>query len=50
MLASFDFGGSVLAGDFGGSEWDGVGFFKESDVPFYFLFFLAFNAHHVWFL
>ena len=30
MLASFDFGGSVLGGDFGGSEWGDVlvSFFK----------------------
>ena len=36
MLASFDFGGSVLAGDFGGSERGGVDFFKESGVLFSF--------------
>ena len=36
MLASFDFGGSVLAVDFGGSERGGVDFFKESGVLFSF--------------
>ena len=36
MLASFDFGGCVLAGDFGGSERGGVDFFKESGVFFSF--------------
>ena len=44
MLASFDLGGSVLAGDFGGSEWGGVDFFRESDVPFSLPFFLAFTG------
>ena len=38
MLASFDFGGSVLAGDFGGSERGGVDFFKEPGVLFSFSF------------
>ena len=36
-MASFDFGGSVLAGDFGGSERGGVDFFKESGVLFSFV-------------
>ena len=43
MLASFDFGSSVLGGDFGGSEWGGVDFLNESDVLF-FTFFLAFTG------
>ena len=34
MLASFDFAGPVLAGDFGGSERGGVDLFMESDVLF----------------
>ena len=45
MLALFDFGGSVLGGDFGGPEWGGVDFFKESDVLF-----SIFLLVGVWFL
>ena len=36
MLASFDFGGSVLAGDFDGFERGCFDFFKESYVLFSF--------------
>ena len=39
MLASFDFGSSVLGGDFGGSEWGSVDFLNESDVLFSLPFF-----------
>ena len=38
MLASFDLGGSVLAGDFCGSEWGGVDFLGNMMYPFLYLF------------